>query len=95
MYARITNYKMIPEKLEAAIALMEKLKPQIMAMPGVVRFINSHDETGAGCVVSVVESQEIADANAEAVNAMWTNFADFLEEMPTPQGYGVIADWSN
>lgn len=95
MYARITNYKMKPEKVEAATALMEKLKPQILAMPGVVRFINSLDETGAGCVVSVVESKEIADANVEAVNAMWTNFAEFLEEMPTPQGYGVIADWSN
>lgn len=95
MYARITNYKMKPESIAAAVALMEQLRPQIMAMPGVVRFINSIDDTGAGCVVSVVESKETAEANQEAVKAMWSNFADFLEEPPVPQGFGVIADWSS
>jgi len=93
MYARITNYKMKPESIAAATALMEQLKPQILAMPGMVRFINSMDETGAGYVVSLVESKEIADGNLEAVQAMWGNFADFLEKPPVPQGYGVIADW--
>lgn len=95
MFARITNYKMKPESIDAAMALLEQLKPQIMGMPGMVRFINAIDENGAGCVVSVVESQEISDANQEAVQAMWANFAEFLESPPTPQGFGVIADWSN
>ena len=95
MYARITNYKMKPDSIDAAMALLEELKPQIMAMPGMVRFINAHDETGAGYVVSIIESKEVAEANVAAVQAMWSNFAEHLEAMPTPQGYGVISDWSN
>jgi len=75
--------------------LMEQLKPQILAMPGMVRFINVHDDTGSGYVVSLVESQEASDANQEAVKAMWSNFAEFLEEPPVPQGFGVVADWTS
>lgn len=94
MYARITNYKMKPDSIAAATALMEQLKPQILAMPGMVRFINGMDETGAGYVISLVESEETAEGNAEAVQTMWGKFADFLEEAPVPQGFDVIADWS-
>ena len=95
MFARVTSYKMKTDRIADATALMEKLKPQILAMPGVIRFINALDETGAGYVVSMVESKEISDQNQDAVQAMWANFAEFLEEPPVPQGYGVIADWSN
>lgn len=94
MFARITNYKMKADSLPAALALMEQLKPQILGMPGMVRFINVHDDTGAGCVVSLVETKEASDANQEAVKAMWSNFAEFLEEPPVPQGFGVVADWT-
>ena len=94
MYARITNYKMKPESIDAAMALLEQLKPQILALPGMVRFINAHDETGAGYVISLVDSKETADANADAVQAIWANFADHLESIPSPQGSGVIADWT-
>lgn len=95
MFTRITSYKMKPETLAEATALLEQLKPQVMAMPGMVRFINAHDDTGAGYVVSIVDSEEASDANHEAVQAMWANFAQFLEEPPVPKGFAVIADWSN
>lgn len=95
MYARITNYKMKPDSVETALALLEELKPQIMAMSGVVQFINSIDDTGAGYVVSIVESKENSEANQEAVMAMWSNFAEFLEEPPVPRGFDVVANWSN
>lgn len=95
MFARITNYKMKAESMDAANALLEQIKPQVMALPGMVRFINCHDETGAGYVISIVDSEEASDANQAAVQAIWANFADFLELPPTPQGFGVAADWSN
>jgi len=95
MFARITKYKMKPDSIAAATALIEQMKPQVLAMPGVVRFINVVDETGSGYVVSLVESKEISDANSEAVKAMWGHFIDFLEEAPVPKGFDVIADWSN
>jgi hypothetical protein len=83
------------DSMTDAIAMMEHLKPRILAMPGMMRFINVHDDTGAGYIVSLVESQDVSDANQEAVKAMWANFADFLEEPPVPQGFDVVADWSN
>lgn len=95
MYARITHYKLKPESIEEAMAKLDALRPEIMAMPGVVRFINTLNDDGTGYVLSVVESKETSEANEGAVQAMWGNFADYLLEMPTPQGYGVIADWSN
>lgn len=95
MYARITHYKMKPESIAEATTKLEQLRPQIMAMPGVVRFINTMNDDGSGYVVSVVESKEVSDANTEAVQAMWSNFAEYLLEPPTPKGYGVIADWAN
>lgn len=64
----------------------------IVAMTGVAHFINSIDDTGAGCVVSIVESKENSEANQEAVMAMWSNFAEFLEEPPVPRGFDVVAD---
>ncbi|SFS16542.1 hypothetical protein [Yoonia litorea] len=95
MFARITHYKMKEDSIAAATTLLEELKPQIMAMPGVVHFINAMDETGAGYVVSVVDSKETSDANNETVQAMWGQFAGFLEQPPTPEGFDVIADWHN
>ena len=66
-----------------------------MAMPGMVRFINAHHETGAGYAVSILESKDIAEANAAAVQAVWSHFADHLEAMPAAEGFHVAADWSD
>ena len=39
MYARITSYKMKPGSREAATAILNGLKADILALPGIVRFI--------------------------------------------------------
>jgi len=95
MFARITNYKMKSDRLDEAMSLLGQLKPKIMAMPGMVQFINAHDATGAGYVISIVESEETSDANQEQVQALWAQFADYLEAPPVPSGFGVVADWTN
>lgn len=93
MFARITKYKMKPGSRDEATALMEKLKPQIMALPGIKQFINVMNDDGTGYVVSLVESKAKSDANAEKVREIWANFGPFLEAMPNPEGYDVIANW--
>lgn len=95
MFARVTPYKMKPGTRDAATALMNQLKDRIMGMPGIHTFINVMNEDGTGYVVSVVESEEISNANAETVKALWGQFAEYLEAMPTPAGFDVIAHWSN
>lgn len=94
MFVRVTPYKMKPGSIDAGKALLEQLRPQIMAMPGLVQFVNSVNEDGSGCVVAMIESREIAEANAEKVMAIWAQFAEHLEAVPTPQGYDVFANWS-
>ena len=93
MFARITQYKMKPGSRDAAIEMLESLKDQIMAMPGIIHFLNTMNEDGSGVVVSVVESQATSDANAETVAEIWANFAEFLEVAPNPVGYDVVANW--
>ena len=95
MYARVTSYKMKADSTDAAVALLEDLKSDIMALPGLQHFINVMNDDGSGYVISVVESQAVSDANQEKVMAIWSNFADHLEAIPQPQGFDVIADWKN
>lgn len=94
MHVRITHYRMKPESIEAATAILHEMKEQIMALPGLKQFINSINSDGKGCVVALVESREISDANEPAVQALWAHYADHLLEAPKAEGYDVIVDWS-
>lgn len=95
MYARITPYRMKTDKVEDAAALLQQVKDEVMALPGVRTFVNVGNEDGSGYAIAIVESKEISDANADKVRAIWAKFADYLAEMPTPEGYDVLAHWSN
>ena len=93
-YARITKFKMKPDAIDEAVARLEGMKDKIMGMPGVLQFINAANDDGTGYVVSIVESKEIAEANTEALMAVWGAFADLLEGIPTPEGFELRANWS-
>jgi len=95
MYARITKYKMKAGSRDEAVALMESIKGQIMALNGVRHFYNCGNDDGSGYVISIVDSKEQSDANAEGVKAIWAGFAPLMEAAPTAEGYDVLADWSN
>lgn len=94
MFARVTQYKLKPGARDAAIATMEEMKSDILALPGLKQFMNVLSSDGSGYVVSVVESQEASDSNADRVRALWGRMADHLAEMPTPDGGDVVADWA-
>ncbi|NNE22948.1 MAG: hypothetical protein HKN11_10090 [Rhizobiales bacterium] len=95
MFARVTNYRMKPGSIDTAMAMLDDLKPQIMALPGLKQFINMMNDDGTGCVVSVVESEEQSNANQAAVQALWAQFADHLAEPPTMTGFNIIMNESN
>ncbi len=95
MYMRVTHYRMKPASVDAAKAMLGHMKEQIMSMPGMLRFTNSINDDGAGCVVAVVESKALSDANAGRVSEAWAAFADHLDGTPEPHGFEVFADWSN
>lgn len=95
MFARITPYKLKPGSIDGAVAKAEELKSRIMGLPGVVEFINAVDDDGNGYIVSVVESRETSDANADKVRALWGEMSEFLAEPPTPGGYDIKMHWKN
>lgn len=95
MFARVTHFKMKPGSVDAATDLMHQLREKIMGMPGMHNFINVMNEDGSGYVIAVVESEATSNANAETVKALWGAFADHLEAMPSPEGFDVVANWSN
>ena len=95
MFARVTPYKMKESAREAALQQMKDLKSEIMAMPGMRSFVNVMDETGRGYIVALVDSREVSEKNAGTVRMLWAKFSDHLEETPEPEGYDVMAEWSN
>ena len=95
MFARITQYKMKDGSRPAATALLEELKDKIMALDGMIRFINVMNEDGTGYVISVVRDEATSNANAPHVAEIWGAFASYLEEAPIPKGYDVVVDWAN
>lgn len=95
MFARVSKYRMKKESVEAARALLDQLKPQIMALPGMKSFTNVMNDDGNGYVVAVVESEEISIANQDKVAALWAKFADHLAEPPTTEGFKVLMSETN
>lgn len=95
MFARVTRYRMKPEAVGGAIAKLDTMKFQIMALPGLIHFTNMMNEDGRGVVVSVVESRETSDANQDKVQALWATFAHDLAEPPVAEGYDVLMNESN
>lgn len=95
MFSRITPYQLKPGARDAAIATMNDMKADIMALPGLTHFMNVLDEDGHGYVISVVDSKETSDANADKVKALWGRMAEHLAAMPNPTGGDIVADWSN
>jgi hypothetical protein len=71
MFARITPYQLKSRARDAAIETLDELKHDIMALAGMVQFINVIAEDGGGYVVSVVRSKKISDSNAERVQMLW------------------------
>ena len=94
MYARITKYKMKAGSMDEAMTLMNNVSDQIMALAGMQQFINCGNEDGSGYIISIIDSKEQSDANAESVKAVWSSFGPLLEAAPTAEGFDVLADWS-
>ncbi len=95
MFARVTTFRMKPDRIAEAEAKLNELIPQIMSMPGLKSFTNVIDSEGNGVVMSVVESEEISNANQEQVAQIWAAFSDFLSEPPSANGYRVLSHQSN
>lgn len=94
MFARVTHYKMKADSAGEATAIMNSIKSKIMALPGIRQFINVADKDGRGYVVSLYESQGLAESGMAQVGEIWANFGKHLEGPPKLEGYEVTANWT-
>jgi hypothetical protein len=94
MQTRITRFKMKPEAVAAAKALMADLRGEIMNQPGVQRVVVVMNPDGAGYVIAVIDDEGSSPAAVDGVRAIWRRFHDHLETGVDPEIYEVMADWS-
>lgn len=94
MFARITNYKMKPGSRDAATEIMNGLRPDIMALPGITRFINVMNDDGSGYVIALTTEETMDGETANKVNQLWGAFSEHLEGPPERASFHVIADWT-
>jgi hypothetical protein len=92
---RITRFRMRPDAIEAARALMGGLRADILAQPGMLRCIIVMNEDGRGHVIALTDERGGEPESVDRVRALWHKFRDHLEAVPEPEIYDVVADWSN
>lgn len=93
MQARITRFKMKPDAVAAARALMEELRGEITGQPGVERVVIVMNPDGAGHVVTLIGPEGSSAEAVDGVRRLWHRFHDHLEAVPDPELYEVVADW--
>jgi hypothetical protein len=94
MQTRITRFKMRADAVEAARALMESLRAEIMDQPGVGRVVITMNPDGAGYVIALIDEAGSSAEAVDRVRGIWHRFHDHLEATVDPEIYEVIADWS-
>ena len=94
MQARITRFKMRPDATEAARDLLNRLKGEMMAQPGIARCIAVINPDGAGYVIAEIDDEGSLPESVDRVRALWKKFHDHLETVPEPEIHEVLADWS-
>ncbi len=93
MQARITRYKMKPDAIEAAQALMNSLRDDITGLPGMRHFVGVMNPDGSGYTIALIDSEGTSPESVDRVRAIWGRFSDHLEGMPVPEIFDVVADW--
>lgn len=93
MYARVSTYRMKIESFDEAQAMIEGIRPQIAALPGLRDFKNvGRGSDGTGVVIAVYDDQAAAEAAAPAAGEIWAKFADHLAAPPESEGYDMVID---
>lgn len=93
MFAQLSHYQIKPGNRKECIDLMTQLKPGIMALPGLKRFINVIKDDDSGYVIALLESKEQSKLNEPQVKGFWAAFSDYLTVLPATELHEVLADW--
>jgi len=81
------------ETFDEAQALIEEIRPQIAALPGLRDFKNvGRGSDGTGVVIAIYDDQAAAEAALDAATEIWAKFSGHLVGPPVTEGYDMVID---
>lgn len=91
MFARLTTFRIKPDRLEDFRTWRRANETEIYAQPGLRHWIGLVSEDGQAFVVAIFDGVQAACDAAPAARALWNQFADMVDEEPTSRFLEVMA----
>lgn len=91
MFARLTTFRIKPDRLEDFRTWRRANETEIYAQPGLRHWIGLVSEDGQAFVVAIFDDVQAACDAVPAARALWDRFADMVEDEPTARFLEVMA----
>jgi hypothetical protein len=92
MHARVTCFKVIPEKIDEASRLIEEIRSHVLEFPGVVEVLGLEKAGGTErLVIAIYDSRAHADAAIPGTLRAWHALGCTLAAAPQSSSYEVVA----
>jgi quinol monooxygenase YgiN len=91
MYARLTTFRVKPDKIGDMLRWRHENEAAIYAQPGLREWIGLLDDEGEVFVVSLFDDEQAARDSMQHVWALWEQMASMLQGKPTARFLDVMA----
>lgn len=91
MYARLTTFRVKPDRMEDLRRWREENQARIYAQPGLRQWISLADQSGEVFVIAIFDDEQAAQAALPQARAMWGEMLPMIEGEPTVRFVEVIA----
>ncbi|MCG7392550.1 hypothetical protein MHY87_06490 [Microvirga sp. ACRRW] len=91
MYARLTTFRVKPDKVEDMRRWRDANEARIYDQPGLRDWIGLMDDKGDFVVVALFDDEAAAQAAMPQVRALWSEMAAMVEGVPTAKFLNVVA----
>ncbi len=91
MYARLTTFRVKPDKIEAMRRWREENEAKIYAQPGLREWIGMMGDDREVVVLAVFEDERAAHDAMPQVRTLWSDMAPLIESEPTVRFLDVLA----
>ena len=91
MYARLTTFRVKPDKIGDMLRWRQENEAAIYAQPGLREWIGLLDEEGEVFVVALFDNEQAARDSMPQVWALWEQMAPMLQGKPAARFLDVMA----
>ena len=91
MYARLTTFRVKPDKIDEMRRWRQANEAAIYGQPGLRQWTGLMDEKGEVCVLSVFDDERAARESMSYVRTLWGQMAPMLDGEPTARFFDVMA----